>query len=399
LLGEAAAIGDRLLSTALFGTNGTASWITRSFDPNTRQWQLKPMEISLYDGLAGPLIFLAALAKATGERRFRDGALAAFSTIRAGIYAPLAQYRQSIGVGLGIDSVIYSLVRVAAFLDEPGLLNDGSRLAREVQLPPDGSEDVLDLMGGCAGRILALLALRSSSIGEDWMLDRAIECGERLLQRRSAGPCRQRAWKTLRNRLQTGFAHGAAGISYALARLSVAVSNADYLEAANEACRFEDRLFNTEAQNWPGVGDGGSLFLQTRWCYGAPGIGLGRLGMLSAVRGSGQPAQWIYKDLYSALRTTLGAPDGALDHVCCGNLSRVELLLVASEKLGAPEWRPRALRLASSVIHRARLSGSYAMGIDPNLFLPSFHQGMAGVGYQFLRLAQPGQFPSVLLWE
>jgi lantibiotic modifying enzyme len=32
-------------------------------------------------------------------------------------------------------------------------------------------------------------------------------------------------------------------------------------------------------------------------------------------------------------------------------------------------------------------------------YLASFHQGMAGIGYEYLRLAAPASLPSLLLWE
>jgi len=32
-------------------------------------------------------------------------------------------------------------------------------------------------------------------------------------------------------------------------------------------------------------------------------------------------------------------------------------------------------------------------------YLASFHQGMAAIGYEFLRLATPASLPSLLLWD
>jgi lantibiotic modifying enzyme len=38
------------------------------------------------------------------------------------------------------------------------------------------------------------------------------------------------------------------------------------------------------------------------------------------------------------------------------------------------------------------------MGHNATPFAPGFFRGMAGIGYQLLRLADPNSLPSVLLW-
>ena len=60
-------------------------------------------------------------------------------------------------------------------------------------------------------------------------------------------------------------------------------------------------------------------------------------------------------------------------------------------------WR----REVEAAWHRARRRGRYnvlaARGTDQ--FAPTLFQGLAGVGYTFLRLATPTETPSVLLLE
>ena len=76
----------------------------------------------------------------------------------------------------------------------------------------------------------------------------------------------------------------------------------------------------------------------------------------------------------------------------------IEAFLVAAQKLGDIDKLREAQTMASAVLRRAQPSGKYLLGWKKVPFLASFHQGMSGIGYEFLRLANPA-LPSLLLWE
>ena len=84
------------------------------------------------------------------------------------------------------------------------------------------------------------------------VLDKAVLCGEHLLQHRSESRHGPRAWKTLsRKEMLTGFSHGAAGIAYALLKLYEATGESSFREAALEAVAYETSVFLPEVSNWP----------------------------------------------------------------------------------------------------------------------------------------------------
>jgi lantibiotic modifying enzyme len=106
----------------------------------------------------------------------------------------------------------------------------------------------------------------------------------------------------------------------------------------------------------------------------------------------------IRQDIESAIKTTKEYNGLGVDHLCCGNLGRVEFLFTAGQKLSRPELLEAAMEQAARVVARARQKGSFTY----SSFLPynpSFFQGVSGIGYELLRLAYPDQLPSVLLWE
>jgi type 2 lantibiotic biosynthesis protein LanM len=381
LLQQAEAIGAGVLASAIL-RDGTASWSAASLDRNSRNLQRAPLRLRLYDGLAGPALFLAALWSVTGDERFRGTALGGAESIVQGLRQKNRPELNSLGAGLGVGSISYALATLAEHLGEERFSQHALEIGRDINRSVIDADNSLDVLSGSAGYIVAVAALWDRGLKDDRLLQNAVHCGARLLKCRLPGILGHRAWPTLRGELHTGFAHGSAGIAYALARLFSLTADRAYLDAALEACQFADHLSEDSSPK-----------LQMRWCDGAPGIGLGRLGMRAG------NASFIQEGMLHALRTTASAPIDDLDHLCCGNFGRVDLLLTAAQNLGEPAWRDRAVELASSVIQRARTSGRYAMGTGPWGYSASFHQGMAGIGYQLLRLARPTQFPSVLLWE
>ena len=94
----------------------------------------------------------------------------------------------------------------------------------------------------------------------------------------------------------------------------------------------------------------------------------------------------------TALRSTIAAPLAELDTPCCGNLGRVELLIEAGEI-------EAARRLVARVVARARAQGGFGVLRDApqGVLAPAFLSGIAGVGYQLLRVAERG-LRSVLAW-
>jgi lantibiotic modifying enzyme len=128
----------------------------------------------------------------------------------------------------------------------------------------------------------------------------------------------------------------------------------------------------------------------------AKNIGLGRLGGLSILETSE-----IHQDIEVALQTTQKYDLQGVDHLCCGNLGRCEVLLLAAQKLSRPELLTIAQQRAGWVVARAKQAGGYQLfpNLPNHVFSPDFFGGTAGIGYELLRLAYPEVLPSVLLWE
>jgi lantibiotic modifying enzyme len=77
------------------------------------------------------------------------------------------------------------------------------------------------------------------------------------------------------------------------------------------------------------------------------------------------------------------------------------LLIEASRRLGRPELFETARTAAAVLVRRAKLRGRYGLYAQVPAVADSLSlfQGTAGIGYELLRLADPDNIPSVLLWR
>ena len=322
--------------------------------------QVAVLGLDLYGGTIGMAIFLAALARITGDAKFRDLALAAAAPAREGLSSDSrAHVARSLGIGgaVGVGSIIYGLVCMAGLLDEPSLLTDARSMAGLLDAELIAADRSLDVVKGAAGAILGLLALHHVN-GDDVALANAAACGRHLLQTRVTDRHGNLGWATVPGRARhlTGFSHGAAGIALALLRLHRATGDSDFRAAAEDALAYERGLFIPHLSSWPDFRFGrlaDSAERACHWCHGAAGIGLARVSCLDLI-----DDDQMAEEIEAALSSTLAAPQLSVDYLCCGNFGRIDFLLTAGLRLARPELverlRARARQSARGAGREAR---------------------------------------------
>jgi lantibiotic modifying enzyme len=264
-----------------------------------------------------------------------------------------------------------------------------------------------DLLSGRAGAIAALVILRDI-LNDAQPLELAVRLGDEL-SLSAVDADGGLSWPgpgAPRGRNLTGFSHGAAGAGYALLELYGATGDERYRALVNQTFGYERRWFDAGARNWPDFRQIRSRRTQssrpatfaTTWCHGAPGIALSRL---RAVELTGD--EDCRHEAQVALETTrqvversarAGKANWSLCHGLAGN---AEVLFIGREVLGK-RWdglAALAREVAYGGIERYANRGHAwpcgARGDTPNLML-----GLAGIGYFYLRLANPA-IPSILL--
>jgi hypothetical protein len=415
LIAAASRIGRSICASARWESTRTrCTWIARTVSgrpgPNhvfvPHSATLGP---DFYAGTAGVGLFLAQLAALTGDAEFRDtahGALAAAvnGALRAG---ETEAWPMLPGLYTGVPGVVLAAMRISRLLgerppaDQLSAVLDAALTGRFA-----GIED--DLMSGRAGAILALTQLVETA---DWpsaddTLVHARRLGTELLGSIAEhGPAGRR--RTPDKPAWTGLSHGAAGVALALLALANRTGDTAFLDAARAGFSYEDALFDSEAGNWPDFRERpfdatDAPAFMIAWCNGAPGIALSRL----RARDLDPRRQADHtRSATAALATTLAEVQRRQALVdwdatyCHGAAGLIDTLWMGGHLLG----RDDLLESARSATYRlARHSATeLRSGVPGGTTNPSLMLGTAGIGYQLLRIAAPGQVPSALLglWD
>jgi type 2 lantibiotic biosynthesis protein LanM len=395
LLDAAAAIGDRLLDLAI-GAAGELRWQTVSSVAG-RNWAVRDTDPDLYEGAAGVALFLGYLGVLTGRSRYLDAARVATETA---LSRADDLDRRGMGAFTGLAGLAYLADHAAGWALSGDFRSRAGVLARRAfERATDADDPATDVIGGLAGLVMCLLAVRRNApaaIPLDW----AASAGDMLL--RSARPLHGGlGWPRGAAAALTGFAHGSAGIAVALAALGVATGDAGYLDAAEAAARFERHWFSPRVRNWPDLRAipeleeladpaDGRVYLNT-WCHGAPGIGLGRASLLMA----GCLDDDLRTDLVRAVESTLARGFGGSHSLCHGDLGNLETLLAAAGVLVDPDLHASILERRAAVFNSV-LDGPVC-GTPHGLEVPGLMTGLAGIGYGLLRAVDPSRVPNVLL--
>jgi type 2 lantibiotic biosynthesis protein LanM len=411
LVDLADAVGHRLHDLALQSETG-AYWLGVS-PLDDSAWGVIPAGIDLYAGTAGIALFLAYLGAIRGEPAHTRLAHRALTSLRAQLRgwpatgeeeavatAPLA----TVGAFEGLGSLVYVLTNLGVLWGEPDLLREAADLA--ARLPPFIAADKrLDVIYGSAGCILSLLSLHSVDPSPR-TLNVAIRCGDHL--RATARSMAQGvAWTTLEGQPPLGgFSHGTAGIAYSLLQLAAHSGEGRFRETALQALEFDRSLFVPELNNWADLRvfadrrrdaaaaespPEASVNSMVAWCHGASGIGLARLGALHVLDDAS-----VREEIDTALTATNDFGFAINHSLCHGALGNAEVLLMAARLLDRPEDRA-ALERATTEIAASIESNGWVTGVPLGVETPGFMTGLAGIGYELLRLAEPDKLPSALL--
>jgi type 2 lantibiotic biosynthesis protein LanM len=392
LKAAACSIGDRLEWLAIRGEED-ATWIGLSLI-NHSYWSLVPLDVDLYNGVPGVALFLAQLGKLTQQARYTELAQKAMATVRYQIEQ--RKNRMTVlGFG-GWGGVIYTMTQLSILWNQPQLLDEAEEI---VEFLPEliNSDDKLDIVGGVAGCIGALVSLYHCQASQK-TLAAIIECGERLItkakpQEQGIGWV-QKGPKGTGEKPLAGFSHGNAGMAWALLKVFKLQREQRFFQAALDAIAYERSLFCPQVGNWRDLrGDESKSGFMTAWCNGATGIGMGRLDSLSYL----DDAE-IRSEINTALQTTITKGFGSNHSLCHGDLGNLELLVQANLTFSDSPYKVHINRLTSIILESINRYG-WLCGVPLGVETPGLMTGLAGIGYGLLRLAEPELVPSVLLLE
>jgi hypothetical protein len=398
-LQTATEIGQRLVEDAVW-YEGCCNWMGIAEGgprpdkvlPTRKYSALGP---DLYSGTSGVALFLSELHSAKGHIGARRCALGAIhqSLSRFDAIEPQARF----GLYTGGMGVALAAACVGKVLRENELLERAARMVRSF-VCVDQVQCEFDFISGNAGAVTALILLRDL-LDDESLLKVAIRIGDDLLRSAEKSGIGY-SWRSLlfRGRKNlTGFAHGTAGVGFALMELFRVTGRSQYREGAEQAFNYERHWFDIEACNWPDFRDepGESkrtkrpLRFSSAWCHGAPGIALSRLRAYEIIKDPKYKEEAI-----AALQTTCritktwlhsGTGNYSLCHGLSGN---AEILLYGWQVLGQDfvEGLATAHAVATARIANSMKHSGLAPCRGEDTESPGLMLGLAGIGYFYLRL-------------
>ncbi len=357
------------------------------------EWEL--VQGSLYHGSAGIALFLAYLDSIDPNEKLR---LAAERAVAHALRCAPGE----IGAFQGVTGLVYMLLHLHHLWGGSKWLDVAVDMSRQLD-GMIGQDRAFDVLSGSAGVIPVMLGLADAS-GEG--LDTAHRCARHLLQHAErTGP--GLSWPPER-RIEavanlTGFAHGAAGIGWALIALGASTGREDYVEAGRGAFAYEASHFDPKRQDWYDLRSSvlersyGQPHFGNAWCNGAAGIGISRLASWAAL---GKSDDDLLKEAYLALSATLrNFTRLGNDTLCHGRSGNAELFLRFARLKGEPAYQVEATMQAQAEWRRLAATPGWPRTDADHQTLPGLMVGIAGVGMHFLRLAYPERVPSPLLLD
>jgi type 2 lantibiotic biosynthesis protein LanM len=397
-----------LHANCILANDGIPSWVGLSFNERLGKYRPERIGYGLYEGLLGVAIFLAAGYACLGHQESKQLAVnivksfgqSLNSTVSSGDASKSLQ-EYNLGIASGIGGFLYSYVTISRLLGESCLIDDAAKILDLI--PHDLSESSefgrVDILDGMSGLLIGLVCLCECTPNKS-LLELVERYSLHLLDSLERIYFSESSNNALPRQKQTGFAHGATGIAYALSRVYNLNQDPRVIPAINKLLDFEDHLYSPTLQNWPIIPQQSSarphVFWNT-WCYGSPGISMARM----AIRDYLGSSLVCIRHLEEAVQATTKMPILAIDHLCCGSFGIVEILFKVAQEYPSYYSRKEVLTRCSAILQRTGSAACFRLfaaepGID---FSPSLFKGSAGIGYQLLRLNFPDILPSLLLFQ
>lgn len=375
---------------------GQIRWInTRTMAVNVDKRYTYYMEMSdryLYEGIMGMAVFSAAMLKLMPEHPI--------SRVYKPMIRELFEYTDltmengtenlPTGIFFGESSIVYGYQLLYQITEDPVYLEYAAKHCRITvrNLPSDNQ---FDIVGGNAGAIMAFLNMYDFQ-KESCYLEMA-EVAAEVLLKNAVSAEKGIGWKSISNgALLGGFAHGCAGIMYALARLAEYTGKSRYLDAAFRAFLYERTLYCPEEGGWRDLRADEELYMSDfKWCHGTAGILLG--WKLSLPYFSGTQKEMLGREIE---RLTVDYPDIVFREevgLCHGNLGNI----LIGELAGMDVWQEsmRKNMMESLWILQQLFIENDTKAVLREHYDYSLMTGLAGVGYGLLHSLFPN-LPGIL---
>ncbi len=399
-------IGDKLFDTKIQIGN-EINWIGKNRSELDGKYETMPMNQNLYDGNIGIALFFIYLSKYTNNKKYIDLSVKIFQNVKKNFYelenigyyddliVQLKKY-QSISPFNFPMSLLYLMEHLPfAFYDEK--MKDAIFLQiSKFMTVTEG----YDYFSGLAGFVDYLITDKIST--ENWKYQKLLDGAIASLMRKGIKEKNMFKWifkdpfDGFREMELGGFAHGSAANAYVLARLFEDSRKDIYYQIARMALNHDRSFYSESIEGWRDgrVSDITSEYDGGSWCHGASGIALSRLLLIN----SKVKDEKMNKELEIA-SSVIKKNIGFNQCICHGDMGNLEVLYAVGKYLNNNELVKHSLTQANKISDQINSGKLVTCGDDHIEQLNGLFMGVAGVGYQFLRLLYWNDMPSILCLE
>jgi len=392
----AADAAERLLRLAVRGDDGSMTWITPEIGRSG--WLVQPVYADAYFGLGGIAVVLAGYQHEVEHDRADavdglDEALAgALQVMRA---MEIADKPQTVGGFSGYGAQIWAWLNLYGLQRKPELLARAIVRAEALEQEGFGNDQLFDIIDGAGGAIIPLLGLAEVTGNVRWHALAALAA--QRLEASAIVDERGARWPMAETEPAGGFAHGAAGIAWSLARLVLAgagdeTDRARWSSLSDKAFAFQDSLYDEALGNWIDIREGAGDNSFHTWCNGSVGIGLAAGDLYARTRDP--------RHLHTLRRAAAASRDkwGASHTLCHGDMSLWELQVRAAaldpDGCAADPDEASAQIVSAIEEHRGMVGG-----LTRAAFTPGLMTGLAGAIHGLNRMHPKCALASPLLLE
>lgn len=371
-LAGAIAIGDAILARAFIGKDSMAWQDIEESSPDN--FIVGVMNENFYDGYTGMYLYFSELYFLTGLERFREPQ----QILEAMVFRLVDESSHSISSFYGSLAAVYPLLYNYLQTNESTLITAAKKSA-DYFIETYDSQQIqgYDWTGGTASIIKLYIQLYEITKIYDYLT-----FARQLVQDID-----------FEKIYQGGFAHGYAGILHAVNSVRQVVEDPEYDRIIHGCLLKERTVFDPVDKGWldirvtpPVVND--------LWCYGATGIGLAYLELIS----SGFTEAQLEMEIHYAVQRLLDYRKED-DCLCHGTFGDINFLTTFYGSVYASETQKRQIERTIQTIKEQVKQGAYTFEGLPTLPKCGLFTGLAGIGHQLLRLHDVHRTADVLIFE
>lgn len=400
-------IADNIIEKAIFNKAKTdVNWIGISLgNEDEGIWDIKPLGMYLYDGIAEIAVFFKRLCSLTHEKKYKeisnilDETLFRYTDML--LENPEYYQNNSVGAFFGEASILYTY-EVFYSIDRQKKYMEYAKKHYSIILDLVKEDKDYDFLLGSCGAIQIILNLYELSRDRRY-LEKSIYIASNLVKAAAYENEKIIYWISSQaaNAL-AGLSHGQSGFALVFARLGKLSGDSYYFSIMDKIVNYENQMYSEKAKNWAdkriinGQSNEEKGINPVAWCHGATGILLSRISMYRYVENEESKKKMMI-DIDRAVKSTLGFGYRNNYCLCHGDFGNLEILRDYAIQFHDMKIKQLCDNLLEAMLGQI-MKKEWHCGLPNEYENPSFMTGLAGIGYSLMR-RYDFRIPTILALE